>query len=343
MPPAQDTHTTAPPSPAPIFELLSGFQRTALLKTAIELDVFSHIAAGASTPEALAAACGCAERGARIVADALTVLGLLEKSQGHYRLTPDSAVFLDRRSPAYLGTMTEFLASGRNLEAFQHLTEAARRGGADPGEAASMQPDSPMWVNFARNMAPMQRFSAQALAELLLPKPVGSCRVLDIAAGHGLFGIAMAKRHPGAEVWALDWPQVLTVAQENAAAAGVTDRLHLLPGSAFDVDLGEGYDWILLPNFLHHFDPATCEGLLKRVRAALAPDGEVAILEFVVDADRISPPQPALFGLIMLATTPAGDAYTFEEYDTMLRHAGFSETELHPLPPGFQRVVIATP
>ncbi|MGH9393722.1 MAG: methyltransferase, partial [Terriglobales bacterium] len=101
--------------------------------------------------------------------------------------------------------------------------------------------------------------------------------------------------------------------------------------------------WILLPNFLHHFDPPTCEALLRRVRAALSPEGEVAVLEFIVDEDRIAPTRSALFSLIMLTTTAAGDAYTYSELADMFEHAGFSETELHPLPPGIQRVVIATP
>lgn len=339
-----EAHTSpAPPSPALIFDALNAFQRTAALKTAIELDLFSLIAEGADTPAALAREAKTSERGTRILSDALAVLGLLQKADGRYLLTPDSAVFLDRHSPAYLGSVTEFLVSPKNLEGFAKLTEAVRKGGSALADDPALQPDSPVWINFARNMAPLQRFSAQALAELLLPKPTGTCKVLDIAAGHGLFGIAMAQRNPQAEIYALDWPQVLAVAQENAAAAGVADRLHAIPGSAFEADLGSGYDWVLLPNFLHHFDRATCEGLLRRVRAALNPEGEVAVLEFVVDEDRLTPPQAALFSLIMLASTPNGDAYTYGELDAMFRNAGFAETELHPLPPGFQRVVIATP
>ena len=340
---APDPSPADTPSPAAIFGALNGFQQTAALKTAIELDVFTHIGAGANTAEALGRACGCSERGVRSLSNALVALGLLEKLEGRYRLTRDAALFLDRRSPAYLGSIAEFVASPWQMENYSHLTAAVRRGGAAVEESAAHEPDSEHWVTFARKMAPMQAFAARALAELLVPKPAGSCKVLDIAAGHGMFGIALAQRHPQAEVYALDWPKVLAVAEENAAAAGVADRFHLLPGSAFETELGSGYDWILLPNFLHHFDAATCVALLRRVRAALAPEGEVAVLEFVVDADRTSPAPAALFSLTMLASTPSGDAYTFEELDAMLREAGFAETELHPLPPSFQRVVIATP
>ncbi|MGH9482718.1 MAG: methyltransferase family protein, partial [Terriglobales bacterium] len=248
-----------PPSPEAIMGALTAFQQTAVLKAALALDVFTQIGEGRGTLAALASACQASERGMRILCDRLTVMELLRKQENHYQLTPDSAAFLNRRSPAYLGSAADFLAGEQQIEAFARFAEAVRRGGsALPGDPA-MQPDSPQWVSFARNMAPLQRMPAQALAELLLPKPTPSCKVLDVAAGHGLFGVAMAQRNPNAEIYALDWPKVLAVAQENAAAAGVADRLHLIPGSAFEVELGKGYDWVLLPNFLHHFDVATCE------------------------------------------------------------------------------------
>lgn len=342
MPPEAPA-TSAPPSPALIFETLNGYQRTAALKTAINLNLFSLIAEGADTPATLGEAAGISERGARVLGDAMAALGLLEIAEGRFRLSPDAAAFLNRQSPAYLGSIADFMVSPVTLEAFAKLPEAVRTGTTALADDPTMQPNSPVWVNFARNMAPMQRFTSQALAALLAPKPAGACKVLDVAASHGLFGIAMAKRNPAAEVYALDWPQVLEVAKENAAAAGVGDRLHFIPGSAFEVDLGSGYDWVLLPNFLHHFDQATCEAFLRRVRAALAPEGEVAVLEFVVDDNRTTPRECALFSLTMLALTPAGKAYSYGELDEMFRNAGFSETELHPLPPAFQRVVIATP
>jgi len=99
----------------------------------------------------------------------------------------------------------------------------------------------------------------------------GPMRVLDIAAGHGLFGIEIAKQNPQAHIVAVDWARVLDVAYENACKAGVGERYERLPGSAFDVDYGGPYDAVLLTNFLHHFDVAACVGLLKKVRAALKP------------------------------------------------------------------------
>jgi hypothetical protein len=142
-------------------------------------------------------------------------------------------------------------------------------------------------------------------------------------------------------VFALDWPRVLDVARENAAKAGVADRYHLRPGSAFEVDYGTGYDLVLLTNFLHHFDVPTCEGLLRKVRAALAEGGRVVTLEFIPNEDRVTPPGAASFSMTMLASTPSGDAYTFRELEQMFRNAGFSRSEVFPVPQSIQQVMVS--
>jgi ubiquinone/menaquinone biosynthesis C-methylase UbiE len=173
--------------------------------------------------------------------------------------------------------------------------------------------------------------AAHGIADLVASTP-GPLRVLDIAAGHGLFGVTIAQRNPQAEIVATDWPSVLAVAAENARAAQVQDRHHTLPGDAFKVDFPGGFVVALITNFLHHFDPSTCTAFLKKVHAALKPGGRVAVLEFVPNPDRISPPTPARFSLTMLANTPSGDAYTFAELRQQLEAAGFHDISAHPLP-----------
>jgi ubiquinone/menaquinone biosynthesis C-methylase UbiE len=212
---------------------------------------------------------------------------------------------------------------------------------ADGGTVA---PDNPIWVTFARGMAPMMALPAHLMAKLVDPAADRPLRILDIAAGHGLYGIEFAKNNPQASIVALDWQGVLEVAKENAAAAGVLERYSTIEGSAFDVDYrdgGEGYDLVLLTNFLHHFDPPTNETLLRKVHAALRDGGRAVTLEFVPNEDRISPPDSAPFSVMMLGSTPSGDAYTFRELEQMLANAGFKRSELHQLPPSIQQVVIS--
>jgi len=328
------------PSPAIIFDTLNAYQRTRALKTGIELGLFTIIGEGNTASKAVAEKCGASERGTRILCDFLVISGFLTKEGNSYGLTPDSATFLDKRSPAYMGTVSEFILSPNLVENFDHLTEAVQKGGT-AGDTKPLEPDHPMWVRFARAMAPMMAMPSQLMAQLVDPTKDKKLRLLDIAAGHGLFGLAFAKQNPQVEVTAVDWPNVLEVAQENAQTAGVADRFQTKPGSAFDVDYGTEYDIVLLTNFLHHFDVGTCETLLRKVHAALKVGGRAVTLEFVPNDDRVSPPQAAAFAMMMLGMTPAGDAYTFAELDRMFRHAGFARSELHELPPTIQRVVIS--
>jgi 2-polyprenyl-3-methyl-5-hydroxy-6-metoxy-1,4-benzoquinol methylase len=338
--PATPTQSRSEASPFRLFQAINGFQLTEAINSAIELDIFTTIAAGHTTAKALATQCRIAERGARILCDFLVVNGFLQKSGDQYSLSEDSAKFLDRNSPAYVGSCTKFLLTEDIRQTFRDLTNAVRHGGCQHTYAHA--PESPVWVAFARSMAPMMMMASQGLAEIVLGNESRSLKVLDIAAGHGLFGIAVLRANPKAEVTAVDWDNVLEVARENAKKFDVVDRYKTLAGSIFDVDIGTEYDLILVPNFLHHFDEPTNEQLLKKLHRALKSGGRVATLEFVPNADRVSPAMPAAFALIMLAETPAGDAYTRSELENMFNRAGFLRHEFHPMPPSPHSVLMST-
>jgi ubiquinone/menaquinone biosynthesis C-methylase UbiE len=324
-----------------VWTALTRYQHTAALKAAIELDVFTAIAAGEATVDAVARRAQAAPRGVRALLDHLVMDGFLARDGERYRLSPTAAAFLDRSAPTYLGSAVHFIASPAVVDGFARLTEAVRRGGTAIPGGGGVAPEHPMWVEFARAMAPLAGMAAMLLGNLLDVARAPAWKVLDVAAGHGLFGITLASMNPAVEVTALDWKNVLAVAEEHARAAGVAPRFHTLAGSAFDVPFGGPYDVVLLPNFLHHFDPPTCERALAKAHAALVPGGRVVIVEFVPDDDRSGPPEAVRFALVMLAGTPAGDAYTFAEYRTMLAHAGFASPTLHELAPSPMRVVIA--
>jgi 2-polyprenyl-3-methyl-5-hydroxy-6-metoxy-1,4-benzoquinol methylase len=330
---------TPQPSPQLFFETINSYQRTEALKAAIELEVFTAIGEGNQTAAAIASRCKASERGTRILCDALVIAGFLAKHGERYSLTADSATFLDKRSPAYIGGAIGFLTAPRVMDSFKTLAPAVRKGGT-VRDQDSLAPENPMWVEFARSMAPLMIMPAQILAKMLGADKAEKWKVLSLAAGHGTYEITIAKQNPNAEVWAVDWANVLQVAQENARAAGVSSRYHTIPGSAFDVDYGTGYDVVLITNILHHFDPPTSEVLLRKVHRALKDGGRAVILEFVPNEDRISPPHAAWFSLTMLVGTPAGDAYPYSELKQMLTNTGYRSTENHPMPPTFFNVVI---
>jgi SAM-dependent methyltransferase len=270
------------------------------------------------------------------------VLGFLTKADGKYALTPSSALFLVKTSPAYLGAAVSFFFAPGLTEAFSDLASTVRNGRLHTTEHGTTAPDFPAWIAFAEAMGPMMMPAANGAADLVTLDQTRDTRVLDISASHGVFGIAFAKKNPRAHLVALDWEAVLAFTAENAKAAGIADRFSTIVGDAFTVDLGADYDVVLVPNFLHHFNIADCTRFLRRVHAALRPGGRVVIVEFVPNEDRVTPPHSATFSIVMLGTTPEGDAYTFGEYSRMLADAGFRDATLHPLPPTAESAVVAT-
>ena len=329
------------PTPERIFATLNAHQQTAALKAAVDLDLFTVIDEGYNRTEQIAKKVNASERGVRILCDYLTVFEFLQKEDGRYRLSPDAGLFLSRRSPAYMGTIVEFLTNPQHFENIAQLTEAVRKGGTASQRGSNFEPNDALWVSFARSMAPLTIPTAIFLADLLGAPQGQPWRVLDIAAGHGMYGITIAQRNPKAQVTAVDWPAVLEVAKEHAAKAGVADRYRTRPGSAFEADLDGGYDLVLLTNIFHHFAQDTCIELMKRVHQVLKTGGKAVTLEFVPNEDRVSPPREAAFSMQMLAGTDAGDAYTFREYQEMFEKAGFPQTSLHPVPFMPQEVLIS--
>lgn len=237
-----------------------------------------------------------------------------------------------------MGSIIDFVAAPEVLDlALADPAATVRRGG--PPGLANVASDNPVWVKFARAMTGFIMPVARQIAAGAAAWPTPPRRVLDIAVGHGMFGILVAQAVPTAQITAVDWAIVLEEARANATRMGVADRYHTIAGSAFDVDWCEDFDLVLLPNFLHHFEPDTCATLLRKVHASLSPVGRVLACDFVPSPDRVSPPLPAAFSFEMLLSTPHGDAYTEAEYDAMARASGFSGVATTALTPSPQTLI----
>lgn len=327
-------------SPVKFFETMHAYQRTAALKAAIDLELFTAVGETSGSLREISQRIAAPERGVRALCDFMVISGFLNKDpeQSRYHLTPDSAMFLHQKSPTYVGGATLFLASPFVTEAFRNLASLVRAGGPSP-EVKRMAMENAAWVDFARGMAPVIYPVAEQTEKLV--RTNSEMRVLDVAAGHGLFGITIARQNPRAKIVALDWASVLTVAKENAERFGVYDRYSLLAGNALEVPFGDGFDVVIAANLLHHWDQETIQVFLKKAHAALAPGGRIVVVDFAPNDDRVSPPLPASFAMNMFANTPGGDAYTVKEHVAMLRNAGFSSCDVHSLQPTPQTAFVA--
>jgi 2-polyprenyl-3-methyl-5-hydroxy-6-metoxy-1,4-benzoquinol methylase len=274
----------------------------------------------------------------RSLCDFLVVNGFLTKAGDAYDLATESRVFLDRRSPAYVGSVAEFMASDWNTQRSASIAESVRAGHAALGSSTT---DPAMWMKFAHAMLPIAAVAPAAVAKELEVAGAGRLDVLDIAASHGEFGLAVARAQSQARVVALDSAAVLAVARQRAVDAGCGERYATIAGDAFTCDLGGPYDLVLLPNLLHNFDRTAAQALLRKIHGALRDGGRLAIVELVPTADRVAPAFPAMFRLIMLVSG-TGDAYTYADLDEMLQRSGFRDTAATALTPTPQTLVLAT-
>jgi len=322
----------APPSPAPIYQMLDAAQTTAVLAAAIQLDVFSRLGEETRDAASVAAAIGAPERSTRILLEAMVVIGLLERVKEQYRLTPLSRTYLVPGKPAYAGDMAGIQASPWVWEGLGRLAEAVKKGGTVLEDHAE-KPENPHWEDFARSSGSVAFASSAALRPLLRDRLKGrsGARVLDVACGSGIYGYSVLLDHPGVELTLLDWPNVLQQARQWGQKLRVdASRVRYLEGSLFDVDFQGPYDVILLSHVYHHFEPAVCASLSRKVAGALAPGGAAVVHEFLSDAGNRA---GAMFALTMLVWTREGTTYSSAEYVKWLVDAGLTRPAVHQ-PPG---------
>ena len=307
----------------PVYDISLSYQKTAAMKAAIKFDVFTKIGNASLSVEQISDNTGASLRGIRILCDFLCVIGLLEKNTNLYNLSADAKMFLDRKSPHCLADIIDFYAAPEIVSLIMNDPASYVMAGGASG-LTNISPDNPVWVRFAQAMVPFASVTAKRTAAYIAKKAMQPRKVLDVAAGHGLFGIEVANLISDASVIAIDWANVLEVAKGNAELAGLANRYKTTSGNAFEVAWGDNYDLILLPNILHHFDQDGCVRMLSKAKESLSRDGSVFVIDIMPNPDRISPPEQAAFAFLMLATTPQGDAYTCTEYETMARAAGLT-------------------
>lgn len=327
-------------TPERIMQMAWGYAPTLILEAAIRNKVFDTLDSGPKTVDEAAAATGASQRGLRSIMNALVGFELLKKSGDRYELTPESATFLVSTKPSYQGGMIAH-TSQQLIPAWLHLTEVVATGKpassvnqSDGGEA--------FFQELVSNIFPMSYGAATALGRHLAFGQSGDpVRLLDLGAGSGVWGIAVAQSSPRVTITAVDWPGVLPIAQKTAAKFGLADRYSVIPGDLGTVDFGHGYNVITIGHILHSEGVERSKKLLRKCFDALAPGGTIAVQEFLVNPERTGPPIGLIFAVNMLVNTDSGDTWSFEEIAGWLKEAGFTNPRQLEAP-GPSPLILAT-
>jgi ubiquinone/menaquinone biosynthesis C-methylase UbiE len=265
---------------------------------------------------------------------------LLASDGDRYALTPESAAFLVSRQPGYHGDFFRHI-SAQLIPKWLALSDIVRTG--KPAAAVNSATEgAEFFAEFVEAIFPLSYAAAKALGERLgIPRAKKPVSVLDLAAGSGVWGVALAEQSPQVRVSAVDWPPVLAVTERIAQRHGVANRLTTIPGDLLKARFGKNHQVATLGHILHSEGRARSRRLLKKTFAALAPGGTIAIMEFLVNNDRTDPLVGLLFAVNMLVNTEEGDTFSFEEISGWLREAGFTKPRLLNVP-AVSPLVLAT-
>lgn len=323
------------PTPERIAQMAWGFAPAHILASAVELRLFTHIAEGRSSLSALQGVTGASPRGLGMLLNALVGFGFLTRSgdgeAATFGLTPEAAAFLVEGRPTFWGGFIQ-LAASQMTQGWMGLTECVRTG-----KPASMvdkpEEGAPFWEVLVEAILPMSYPSAMALgAEVRRLYPNGA-RVLDIAAGSGVWSIGVLSESPSARAVAFDLPSTLTHTRRITERHGVAGRCEYRPGDIRSDELGQAeFDVAILGHICHSEGAEHSQELFAKVARALKPGGTIVIADMLPDNDRRGPAFPLLFALNMLLHTSEGDTFTFAEYERWLREAGFQDPRLLPVP-----------
>ena len=327
------TPAAAPPvTPERIMQLAWGYVPPLVLEAAIRHHVFDLLDGGPKTVAEVHAATGASTRGLSAIMNALVGLNFLAKdAKGAYSLTPESAAFLVSTKPGFQGGMI-LHTSKHLLPRWLGLDEIVATG--KPASSVNQEAaGAEFFQQFVVDIFPNSYPSAQALAQALNLDGAGQpVSVLDLAAGSGVWGIAVAQRSEQVRVTAVDWAEVLPITRKTVDRFKLSDRFSFVEGDLLKADFGRNHNVATLGHILHSEGEERSRKLLAKVFQALAPGGTIAIAEFLVNEDRTGPINGLFFAVNMLVNTDNGDTYSFEEISVWLADAGFIHPRTLPAP-----------
>jgi SAM-dependent methyltransferase len=304
---------------------------TLALETAVHLGVFDYLDKEPRSLDELTSLTKVSKRGLAAILDVLAGFNFLEREDGRFSLTPESSAFLVAGKPGYHGMFFKHI-SDQLLPKWLQLRDVVKTG--KPAMAVNDKSEGPgFFAAFVESLFPLSFRAATMLGEHLhISASRSPISVLDVGAGSGVWGIALALQSKNVRIHAVDWPLVLEVTRRVAAKHGVADRLITAPGDFSEADFGSGHQVATVGHILHSEGEVRSRQLLKKIFSALAPGGTIAIQEFIVNDDRKGPAGSLIFALNMIVNTQEGNAFTFAEMSAWLRETGFENPRLLDVP-----------
>lgn len=306
--------------------IITGFQQSRVMLSALELDLFTAVGDGANSDK-VAQKIEADPRATEALLNALVAIKVLTKKDGIFHNTKLTTRYLCEGSPD--DSRSALMHIVHLWNSWSTLTEAVKEGTAISRKDITERGEDRV-LAFIAAMHRNAAFRAASVVGVLDLDGVSS--VLDLGGGSGAYAMAFAKRKPQLEVAVFDLPVVVSLTQKYLAEEGLAEKIKILPGDMINDPIPEDYDLVFLSAICHMWSPEQNLALFEKIRDALTPDGQIVIQDFVLDDDKTSPRFGAVFALNMLVNTEGGSSYSGGEYIEWLVKAGFKEARLLPLP-----------
>ena len=313
------------------------YQGAAVLGAAAELDLFSALVSAPRAAAELACTLQCDLRGLTILLDALVALRLLEKANGTYALPAGLEAFLTPRGAQTVLAMAQHQA--HCLRNWAQLAVVVKTG--RPAEdLPSVRGEEGAQEAFIGAMHNISAPNADKVIRAI--QPLRFRHLLDIGGASGTWTIAFLRACPSAQGTLFDLPHVIPMAKERLAAAGLGERVKLVPGNFTNDPLPPGADLAWVSAIVHQNSREQNRALFSKVHAALVPGGRIAIRDMLMEEDRAQPVAGALFAVNMLVATEGGGTFTLAELEEDLATAGFKEVALMRQDDAMNSIVVAS-
>jgi ubiquinone/menaquinone biosynthesis C-methylase UbiE len=322
------TSNAAHPSPEKVMQIITGGWAAAILGSAAKHGVFDALGEKGADAAGVAKKTGISARGAQAVLDGLTGLGLVKLSSGVYANTPESAAFLMKSKPAYVGGMAEVMTAA--LKDWATLPRAVKTGNPTGSNTADTA-DNEFWHVLVPAIASMSLPVAQMAAERLGIAKAGAVEWLDVGGGSGVWSAVWLSANKAAKGFQLDWPAVNAIAKDFVGSFGVADRFTTIDGDFHNTDFGAAkYDYAVYGHIAHQEAPADNVAVFKKFKKALKPGGTLLVNDFVLSDERTGHPFAMMFSSQMLLVSKEGSAWRQKDYRAWLSEAGFTKIEIVP-------------